>query len=362
MVNKKLLIINRKQFGYHIDTFYYCRYLKNNYNITYLCWDEGLEKISESKICIKYLERRGNIFFRLFNFLKLSLQEISRFSLDTDIVFVKYFQYCFLLPLISKKKTIILDIRTGAIENKLFYRILKDKLLLFESLFFNYISVISQSLASRLSISFKNPLILPLGAESNYCSKIGSNNLNLIYVGTFSNRNIHLTIDGIAKYLRSKKKEKEIENYFIIGTGGDADIRRINNSIKKYKLTHLIKMLGYVPNYKLKKYFENSNLGVSFIPKTKYFNCQPPTKTYEYLLGGLPVIATNTSENVKIINSTNGVLIDDTTDSFCNGLLEITKKEFNPIKIKNNALKFTWEYIVHYKLEPFLKSLTENNK
>lgn len=34
---KKLLIINKDPFRYHVDTYKYCQYLRDRYDITYIC-------------------------------------------------------------------------------------------------------------------------------------------------------------------------------------------------------------------------------------------------------------------------------------------------------------------------------------
>ncbi len=59
---------------------------------------------------------------------------------------------------------------------------------------------------------------------------------------------------------------------------------------------------------------------MSYIPVKPWYDFQPATKTYEYLLSGIPVIATNTYENRQVINEKNGVLIDDNPESFAIGL------------------------------------------
>jgi nucleoside-diphosphate-sugar epimerase len=70
-------------------------------------------------------------------------------------------------------------------------------------------------------------------------------------------------------------------------------------------------------------YFDIHNIGVSYIPMLKCFDNQPPTKTFEYLLSGMPVIATATNANKDIINDVNGVLINDNSEEVYNGLTAI---------------------------------------
>ena len=60
----KLIIIAQEQFGYHIDTYYYCKYLKNDFNLVYICWDHGFQKIKLDGVCVEYINRQSNFLFR----------------------------------------------------------------------------------------------------------------------------------------------------------------------------------------------------------------------------------------------------------------------------------------------------------
>ena len=106
-------------------------------------------------------------------------------------------------------------------------------------------------------------------------------------------------------------------------------------------------------------YFEESNVGISFVPCTKYYDCQPPTKTFEYLLYGLPVIATNTTENNIIINSSNGLLIKDSSASFCEAIELLISKSYNNSLIQNDSIKYSWEKIVEIYFLPLIEKINK---
>jgi glycosyltransferase involved in cell wall biosynthesis len=95
------------------------------------------------------------------------------------------------------------------------------------------------------------------------------------------------------------------------------------------------------------------------VPMTPYFEYQPVTKLFEYMLSGMPVIATNTYENRLIVNENNGVLINDTSEDFCNGLLTIYNKRnsFNSSEIRRSVESYTWGNIVNTNLKPYLMGL-----
>ena len=43
---RRLLIVSFEQFGYHTDSYEYCRHLGDSFRITYLCPDQGLPRKS----------------------------------------------------------------------------------------------------------------------------------------------------------------------------------------------------------------------------------------------------------------------------------------------------------------------------
>jgi hypothetical protein len=106
-------------------------------------------------------------------------------------------------------------------------------------------------------------------------------------------------------------------------------------------------------------FFDQCNIGVSYVPIIDYYDCQPLTKTFKYLLSGMRVIATNTSENENVIGPTNGVLIGDAPEAFCVVLKVIYEKRnlFDSAEIRRRASGYTWEGIVRKNLLPYLESI-----
>jgi glycosyltransferase involved in cell wall biosynthesis len=96
------------------------------------------------------------------------------------------------------------------------------------------------------------------------------------------------------------------------------------------------------------EFLQAANIGVSFVPITPYYDMQPVTKTYEFLLAGMPMIATRTTQNKRFVNDTNGVLIDDTAESFADGLAEIKAKSrmYDSPAIQEASRCHAWESII----------------
>lgn len=354
-----ILIVNKEQYGYHIDTYKYCVYLSKKMNITYICWDEGKERIITNGVKCIYLTKEGNIINRfriLFRNIKKEIQKNNY-----ELIFLVYFFGCSLLKLLIPKYKYNLDIRTIAVTHSKIRNIFYDNLLKIESLAFENISVISENTGKQVDI--EKFFVLPLGGESIVKTDYLSKETNLIYVGTLSNRNIMNLVFGFNIYLRNHPLKNK-STLTIIGDGINNELAVIHKFIKENSLEKNIITTGYIKNDELNTFFEKATCGVSYIPITPYYQNQPPTKTYEYLLSGLPVLATNTKANAKIVNKSNGVLIQDDPDSVAEGIFEISEQisSYDPKKIKKDMEGSLWENIVNKTLYPYLIDIIEEKE
>lgn len=356
-LKKRLLFVNQWQFGYHIDYVQYCKYLKNDFDITFLCWDYKIKKLEESDINIIYISRDGNIFKRNIHFIRSVIRFIAQHNFD--FIFIHYFRGVSLISFLSnrKKQPIHLDIRSGAISYNKLRNILYNANLKIESLFFNSVSIISEGLRKKLRVN-KNSFILPLGANPIDVNRRTNNKIHLLYVGTFVGRHIEDTIEGVGLYLKSHP-EADIF-YTIIGDGSVKEKNELEKRILKYGLQKHINLEGYVAHSELSKFYQTANVGISYIPLTSFYEYQPATKTFEYLMAGMPVIATGTYENKKIVNDQNGLFIDDNPLSFADSLKLIYNKieDFNESIIRESVAEYKWESIVK-KLKDYILSVCD---
>lgn len=352
-MKKRLVIITSAQFGYHIDTYYYCKYLREKYELVFIGWDHGLKPVLLDNIEVFNVNRNGGIS----RVLRL-LRTINREKKDNDtLLFIKYFRFVSLvIRIVFFKNPMVLDIRTGSIVKNKYKRFIENKLLIFVTIFFKNITVISTSLKKKLSLH-ERCKILPLGADVISNKKKVLDGLKLLYVGTLYNRNIDILIDGIKLYYSNTNECVEI-HLTIIGEGLSGEREKLQKQVSDYGLNDIVTFTGQIPHEKLKKYFEVNTIGVSYIPLTEYYDAQPPTKTFEYLMSGLPVLATKTSENLLIINSNNGVLIGDSADDVCEGIIKIKNqlKTYSMISIQEQSTCYSWEKIVK-KLEIYLEAI-----
>ena len=347
---KELLIITRDQFGILTDTYQYCKYLYRDFNITYVCFDEGFPLLYFPEIKVHYISHKGPRFFKGLRFMLFSVWYVLRCK---GFCFIVYFSQCEWIKRIIFWKKMHLDIRTLSVKAEQKERIKQNRAIRSACRYFDSISVITKEIGGKLGLPEARVTILPLGADK--ISSIVQRNflqLRLLYVGTLSNRNIIETVIGIHLFM---KRHSNIDiSYDIIGDG--EGIVCISDYIKKHRLESQIRMHGRLSYDKLKPYFDYCNIGVSYIPICDYYQNQPPTKTYEYIASGLFCIATNTFENKKVITQRNGILIEDNSQALYNALEMIweKRKDINPTDIVNTSLQYSWKYVIQNSLLPVL--------
>ena len=355
MDQPKLLIVYPNQFGYHTDTFKYCEYLCYKYGITYICIDQGFERMTLPGINIIYIPFHSGKIKRLIMYF-LTVFSVSK-KVRFNVIFTVQFKFCFLIGLFCKSKLKILDYRTGDLSHNSYKRSVINFLMKFDSYFFNKVSVISEGLIEILHLRKDETLVLPLGADVLSSRERSYDRMDLLYVGVIHIRDIHKTIEGLAIFLKSDKSSGALVSYTIIGFGTRQDINLIQDTIRNLGLNSIVKFLGRKKYSDLYQYFDKCNIGVSFIPITPYYEHQPATKTFEYALSGLFNIATNTYVNRQVINESNGILCNDTPEDFANALIEFYEKRhlIDEKKIRDSLMDFHWQAIVKNKLEPFLE-------
>lgn len=356
MGNTEILFICRKQFGYSVDNYFHCKYLRNEYRITYLSPHVGWEKVFLDDINYVYIDFHGN---RIINNLRFYIAAIHKiYNSQYKLVILNRSHFFFLFKLFQPFKTFIYDIRSGIVNPNWFKRKVFTLLLKIDILFYKNVTIISHSLAKKLNI--KKYKLLPLGAEAFNLSLKNFDEISMVYVGTLNNRRIEDTIVGFSEYLKEFPNDINI-SYHIYGYGNFIHEKKIIQTIEFLKLGEKVFFHGRFSHEELKNILSRHNVGISYVPITPWFDVQPPTKTFEYLLAGMPVIATETKENALVINHTNGVLIPDSSEGFRSGVKTIHKNinrnRYSSTLILRNSAFYSWENIVLFMLKPYIDSL-----
>lgn len=349
------MMISQDQFGYLTDTLKYCRYLQSEFRITYVGWDYGLPEIPSEGIDCIHLSRAGSAPRRYAAFVWNALRLVRRHPAD-GIVFVEYFPFCSLLAIFGgRRQHMVADVRTGYVRSGGLMRTVFNGLLTVESYFFRHVTVISESLRRFLALPAGKTHVVPLGAEAVTVADKEFSRLRLFYVGSLENRHIDMTVHGLEAYMRDHP-DAPIDGYDIVGFGSEEDEATLRTAIGGATHARNIVFHGRIPSTQLGPFLSSCNVGVAFIPGDKHYQVQPATKVFEYLLAGMVVIATQTYENARVINETNGVLSDDSARGFTSGLEKLMEKRmsFRSQAIKEGIGEYAWPRIVAENLLPYL--------
>ena len=352
-MKKPLLIITRQQFGYHIDTLYYCRLLRQQFDITYVGWDYGHPRLVVEGVKVVYLGRDQHWAVRYLQFLWQVRALVRAFP---GLIFMIYSPGFSLLARGDQRNSAVLDIRTAAVSGGFLSRWFFDGLMRLEAGTFRYVTIISASLAARLKMSRCH--ILPLGAQPLSHEDKEFSPARLLYVGTLHGRRIEDTVRGLRLFLDTNEPVSGC-HYTNVGAGYGNEVDFLRELVEQLELGEHVTVVGQVPHSELPRYFQSANIGVSYIPTTEFYDSQPPTKTFEYLMSGMAVVATRTLENKRIVDHRNGVLIEATAESFADGLRSLiaNRSRFDSSIIRASVAGFEWSDIVAGNLIPYLHSV-----
>lgn len=344
-----ILMVNQDQFGYKAGYYHYCKHLvKQGHQITYLCNDHNLPKMNHDGVDVIYVNEPSSVKWR-----KIFLSKIIELkkSKKIDVMLCSYFRGCSILKMVSRGLPIIIDVRSGDVDKNDSKRKLYNRIIKIEASLFNRIMILSESLAKLLKLKEGSYDVVPLGADEISDMPRQYDAIKMLYVGTLQQRDIHKTVEGLAVFCE-KYPEADVE-YNIIGFGLPEEEALIKQMIESKDLSNKVFFHGRVNYENLKPFFDKANLGIAFVPMTPYYDCQPSTKIYEYVLSGMYCIATNTYENRILIEPVNGLICDDNEESFSNALehyYKMDRRAFDSKEIKQSMSQYLWKNVINDKL------------
>ncbi len=121
MNKPKILYICRKQFGYSVDNYYHCKYLRNDYQITYLSPYVGWGKIILDGVNPIYVNFHKSRIINNLRFYLIAIKFI--YNSKYELVILNRTQFFFIFRLFNPFKTFIYDIRSGIVKSKPIKRI-----------------------------------------------------------------------------------------------------------------------------------------------------------------------------------------------------------------------------------------------
>ena len=352
-MKQRILIATRHQFGYHVTTYEYAKHLRDAFDPTVICWDYGRTKFSLAGVRTIYISRSGNIITRNVRFRYHVLRALRD---DYQRAFLLYFVGVSLAHLVARQSRLVCYVDTARVGTTWLQRFMADLLTYLELLTFRHRMMISKCLGEKFRL--RKYEVLPLGGVRVGFDRKELNEFKLLYVGTLDRRRVHETVIGLGKFQRAHGQDITC-TYDIAGSGPDDDVQRIRDAIAEYDLEDVVTLHGFVPHEALHGLLRRCNVGISYVPMYSFFDCQPPTKTYEYLLAGLVVLSTGTQENRRITTEERGIVIQDSPDAVAEGLQLIWqhRTSYHPEAIQEGMKEYEWSAIVRDILVPYFRAM-----
>lgn len=361
----KILLVSTNQFGYLIDYHRYYTYLVNKgHTVKYITWDYKKERIEKDNPDIIYVSREGTRPLRLMRFIRAIVRYEKQEKFD------RIFIHCFplvtsLLFFISNDK-MRLDIRQVAIHSSKYKRKVFDSMMAFAAKRFRHASIITDLAAQHLGV--KKYKLLPLGGAyfdskpapsevEAYGDLFSRGDFIFLYVGTLHKRRMIECVRGFHSFLQKNVNAKA--RFLIVGQAIYHELDEIKEYIAANGLQDQIFTLGYIPQHKLAIFFKHADCGITFFPLTPFNDVQPNTKTYEYLINGVPVIATATQDNTKLLTQSPvpcGIVIRDNAAEFESAVATVMNQRgmYNREAIAGEFRKYEWDNLFKQYLDPVL--------
>ena len=166
--------------------------------------------------------------------------------------------------------------------------------------------------------------------------------LQLVYVGTVSKvRGRDVMLDAMAILA----KENIHVHLTIIGASED-ELVYCKQRINKLEIEEFVSVIGRLPGRKIPNLLVKADLGICLWEPNPWNEFNPPTKLFEYLVAGIPVLASNIRTHSRYIKDWhNGLIFDYDETSLANAITELCTHKNKIQKLKVNASQSAERYL-----------------
>jgi len=140
----------------------------------------------------------------------------------------------------------------------------------------------------------------------------------LLYIGTLSRAR---ELDFIIRVLKRLKKEIDNIHLIIIGGGlNDNDEKYLKRVADDMGLGPAVTFMGRLPYSEVLKYMEIAEVGLSPFPDNPIFRNNSPIKTMEYIMAGIPVVASDLPEHRLLLKQGGGLCVKHDEKSYAEAI------------------------------------------
>ena len=170
--------------------------------------------------------------------------------------------------------------------------------------------------------------------KSKYIKR-SSKIFKISYIGTIGLAHSIQTIIEAAKILNNRHSELKIL-FQIIGDGAEKE-----KILKEAQGNSNVKVLSTITKDQVKEYLDRTDAGVIHLRKNNLYKTVVPSKMFEYMAMGVPILHGVSGESLQIINKYNLGLhfVSESPEDLCSVILELYKNKSLYNKISENCVK-----------------------
>jgi len=187
-------------------------------------------------------------------------------------------------------------------------------------------------------------LNFPLPLKENIADKtFDSQQFRLVYAGVVHEYRGIFEMLNIAKYLKYKGVDFTFD---IIGFVRPQSLNsEINDFIQKENLIHNIRLHGFVDAAEIPNYLAEADVGISLLTPFLRYKEALPTKVFEYMQHGLPVITNSFDLLIDYVENTQtGICVDiNNIEKDISKIINLLKNRDLLLKMSENGKRLTQE-------------------
>lgn len=147
----------------------------------------------------------------------------------------------------------------------------------------------------------------PIDKFGNNVHEHRGDTLRIVYVGFLTKlRGLDLLIKATSEYIRSGNPPESIK-IDIVGKGAERD--SLINLVSDLGLQHSVTVHGWLDHVEVNQLMAQANVGALTYRVCPHWNHTIPNKIFDYMLAGLPVLATEVTPIKRILDKTGAGLV-----------------------------------------------------
>lgn len=218
----------------------------------------------------------------------------------------------------------------------------------------------------RHGVKARRLRLVPMGVHERFAHTALSRpprredeSLYLVYTGTVQReRGRDVMLEGLAL----ARRQGAACRLTLVGASEAERLYCLKRGIE-LGISGALTVVGRVPGDAIPGYLRQADVGICIWEDQVWWRFNPPTKLFEYLAAGLPVLASRIRTHTRYVaDGVNGIVFDYADQSFCDALLRLCAMRGELPQLSAAAAssgeKFLWPRIENHFLHAVTESIT----